>query len=127
MSKTSKRDQEREVTRRALIQWSLAAGAALGVARAGVLDALERTAGRGVAEAASAMPTKRSVHIRAVTGGLAWFQLLWPHNDIAEAVKANSIFPYHRPNETQVIQGTGGQLTIGPDTPFAALPRERQI
>jgi len=127
MSKTSKRDQERELSRRALIQWSLAAGAALGVARAGVLDALERTAGRGVAEAASAMPMKRSVHIRAVTGGLAWFQLLWPHNDIAEAVKTNSIFPYHKPNQTQVINGTGGQLTIGPDTPFATLPRERQI
>ena len=121
----SKRDQERELSRRALIQWSLAAGAALGVTRAGVLEVIERTAGRGIAEAAGESPTKRSVHIRAVGGALAWFQLLWPHNDIAAA--ANSAFAYHRPGETQRLEGTDRPLTIGPDTPFAMLPPGRQI
>ena len=37
---SNKRDQEREVTRRALIKWSLAAGAALGVSRTRILDVL---------------------------------------------------------------------------------------
>jgi hypothetical protein len=123
----SKRDQERELTRRALIRWSLAAGAALGVTRAGVLDAIERAAGRGVAEAAAAAPMRRSVHIRAVTGGLAWFQLLWPQNDIAAASATSAIFPYHRPGQSQLVAGTDRPLTIGPDTPFAALPPQRQI
>src|SRR5436190_8190182 len=116
LSKTSKRDQDREITRRALIQWSLAAGAALGVTRAGVLNVLEGTAGRGIAEAAGAMPVKRSVHIRAVNGALAWFQLLWPHNDIALAAATSSTFAYHKPGTTQLVAGTDRPLTIGPDT-----------
>jgi len=123
----SKRDQDRELTRRALIRWSVAAGAALGMSRAGVLDVLERAAGRGVAEAAGATPVKRSVHIRAVNGGLAWFQLLWPHNDIAAAAATSATFPYHKPGQTQLVAGTDRPLTIGPDTPFQALPPRRQI
>jgi hypothetical protein len=125
MSKNSKRDQDREVTRRALIKWSLAAGAALGVSRSGVLEVLERTAGRGIAQAADAMPMKRSVHIRAVTGGIAWFQLLWPHNDIAAA--ANPSFAWHRPGQHQLVAGTHKPLTRGQETPFEALPPNRQI
>jgi hypothetical protein len=123
----SKRDQDREITRRALVQWSLAAGAALGLTRAGVLDVLDRTAGRGVAEAAGDTSMKRSVHIRGVIGGLAWFQLLWPHNDIAEAVKTNAKFSYHLPGQSQLVAGTDRPLTIGPDSPFANLGPKRQI
>src|SRR4051812_33995060 len=74
-SAMSKRDRDREISRRALIRWSLAAGAALGVSRAGVLDVLSRAAGRGIADAAAATTTRRSVHLRGVEGGLAWFQL----------------------------------------------------
>jgi hypothetical protein len=81
----SKRDQEREITRRALIKWSVAAGAALGVSRSKVFEILERTAGKDVAFAAAENATARSVHIIAGNGGNAWFQLLWPHNDIAAA------------------------------------------
>lgn len=123
----SKRDQDREITRRALVKWSLAAGAALGVSRAGVLEVLEKAAGRGIAEAAGDTSMKRSVHIRGVQGGLAWFQLLWPHNDIAEAAKTNARFPYHLPGQSQVVAGTDKPLTIGPDSPFANLGPKRQI
>ena len=49
----SKREEERQITRRALIKWSVAAGAALGVSRAKVFEILERTAGRDVAFAAA--------------------------------------------------------------------------
>lgn len=125
MSKHSKRDQERELTRRALIKWSLAAGAALGVTRAGVLEVLERTAGRGVAQAAGELPMKRSVHVRGVIGGIAWFQLLWPHNDIAAA--ASPVYAWHRPGQHQLVAGTDRPLTRGPETPFEALPPQRQI
>lgn len=121
----SKRDQEREITRRALIKWSVAAGAALGVSRSKVFEILERTAGKDLAFAASENPTARSVHLIAGNGGNAWFQLLWPHNDIAAANNAN--FAWHRPGESRLVSGTDKPLTVGPDTPFADMPAARQM
>lgn len=123
----SQRDHDRAVTRRALLRWSLAAGAALGVSRARLLDVLERSAGKGIAEAAGTTTMKRSVHLRGVEGGLAWFQLLWPHNDIALASDSNGTFAFHRPGAHSQILGTGGPLTVCADTPFAALPADRQM
>jgi hypothetical protein len=123
----SKRDHDRDVTRRALIKWSLAAGAALGVNRARILDVLERTAGKGIAEAAGNTTRKRSVHIRGVEGGFAWFQLLWPHNDIALASDTNNRFPFHLPGGHTAVTGTGGTLTLSADSPFATLPPQLQM
>jgi hypothetical protein len=122
------RDQEREVTRRALIKWGLAAGAALGVSQTRILEIFDRHGGRGIAEAAAATPMKRSVHIRAINGGLAWFTLMWPHNAIAAAAGNNpsSTWPFAAA-QTQRITGTGGALTIGPHTAFAGMPADRQI
>src|SRR6185436_2403776 len=85
------RDQERDLTRRALIKWSLAAGAALGVSHSRIADIIGVTGGRRLAEAATETPTKRTVHIRAGKGALAWFTLLWPHNDIAAAASTSSV------------------------------------
>ncbi|HEX7838626.1 MAG TPA: hypothetical protein VF469_14220 [Kofleriaceae bacterium] len=123
----SQRDRDRQVTRRALIRWSLAAGAALGVSRAHILDVLERTGGKGIAEAAASTTRKRSVHLRGVNGGLAWFQLLWPHNDIAVARDTNPQLPFHLPGDHRAITGTGGTLTVCADSPFASLPPEQQM
>jgi hypothetical protein len=123
----SKRDLDRDVTRRALIKWSLAAGAALGVNRARILDVLDHAAGKGIAEAAGNTTRKRSVHLRGVEGGLAWFQLLWPHNDIALARDTNDRIPFHLPGDHNVITGTGGKLTLCADSPFAALPPQLQM
>jgi hypothetical protein len=121
----TKRDEQREVTRRALIKWSVAAGAALGVSRSKIFDILEGSAGKDVAFAASENLTARSVHIMAGNGGLAWFQLLWPHNDIAAAKNPN--FAWHKIGMEQLVAGTDKPLTIGPDTPWASLPPARQV
>jgi hypothetical protein len=121
----SKRDEQYELSRRALIKWTVAAGAALGVSRSKVFDILEGTAGKGVAFAASGNPTHRSVHIVAGNGGLAWFQLLWPHPEIAQA--GNNNFAWHRPGQGQLMGGTNRSLFIGPDTPFANLSPQRQM
>jgi len=121
----SKRDEQREITRRALIKWSVAAGAALGVSRSKIFDILEKTAGRDVALAAAANATARSVHIIAGNGGAAWFQLLWPHNDIAAA--NNATFSWHRPGESMLVSGTDKPLTVGPDTPFRDLAATKQM
>lgn len=121
----SKRDDERELTRRALIKWSVAAGAALGVSRSKIFEILEQTAGRDLAYAAAENATARSVHIIAGNGGAAWFQLLWPHNDVAAA--NNAQFAWHRPGESSLVPGTDKPLTVGPDTPFRDLPPARQM
>ncbi|MEO8552122.1 MAG: hypothetical protein ABI678_19225, partial [Kofleriaceae bacterium] len=127
MSKrTTKRDQDREVSRRALIQWSLAAGAALGVSRGTILEVLERTAGKRTALAAAASPTKRSVHIRGGQGGCAWYQLLWPHVDVAAGRKAGSSWTFSAA-QTVSVANTDRPLTIGPNTPWATLPANRQV
>ncbi len=119
---------KRDLTRRALIKWSLATGAALGVSQSRIADILGRTAGRGIAEAAAATPTKRTVHLRAGQGALAWFTLLWPHNDIAAgaAGNGNTTWPFAA-TATRKIQGTGGELTIGPNTPFASFAADQQV
>ncbi|HEU0031525.1 MAG TPA: hypothetical protein VFQ53_12890 [Kofleriaceae bacterium] len=124
-SPSSKRDEQYELSRRALIKWTVAAGAALGVSRSKVFDILEKSAGKGVAFAASSNPTMRSVHLVAGNGGLAWFTLLWPHYDIALSGNAN--FAYHKPGQATLVQGTNKPLAIGPDTPFASLPAARQM
>ncbi|HEY5950298.1 MAG TPA: hypothetical protein VIV40_32615, partial [Kofleriaceae bacterium] len=68
------------------------------------------------------------VHIRGVNGGIAWFTLLWPHNAIAAAAGSNPLttWPFTAA-QTQTITGTGGQLTLGPNTPFAGLAATKQI
>jgi hypothetical protein len=123
----SKRDQDRELSRRALIKWSLAASAALGVSRGRLLDIIERTAGKSTAQAASATPNKRSVHIRAGTGGLAWFQLMWPHNDVAAAKNTAFAWPFLGTGQTTTITGTGGMLTTGPQTAFRSNEAGNQM
>ncbi|MGN6110063.1 MAG: hypothetical protein ACTHU0_33465 [Kofleriaceae bacterium] len=124
-TQTSKRDEQHELTRRALIKWSVAAGAALGVSRSKVFEILETSGGKGLAYAAAENVTRRSVSLVAGNGGLAWFQLLWPQVDVAMA--ANPNFAWHRPGMAQLVPGTRKPLAIGPDTPWATLPAARQV
>lgn len=124
-SKTSQRDEQHDLTRRALIKWSVAAGAALGVSRSNIFEILGKTAGKGVAFAAADNPVTRSVHIVAGNGGLAWFQLLWPQTEVAEA--GSNTFAWHRPGQATRVAGTDRALVIGPDTPWANLPAGRQV
>jgi len=119
----AKRDEHHELTRRALIKWSVAAGAALGVSRAKIFEILERAGGKDTAFAASENATTRSVHIVAGNGGLAWFTAFWPHNDIAAAVPAGAAV---KPGGT-LVTGTDNPLTVSVDAPWKTLPGGRQI
>ena len=121
----TKRDEQRDVTRRALIKWSVAAGAALGVSRAKIFDILEKTAGKDVAQAAAASVTTRSVHVVAGNGGLAWFTQFWPHNAIAAA--GNNNFAWNFPGQQQLVAGTDKPLTVGPATPWMGLTAQNQV
>lgn len=124
-SKSSQREEQRQLTRRALIKWSVATGAALGVSRSTVFDILEGTAGRDLAYAAADSVATRAIHLVAGNGGLAWFQLLWPQVEIAMA--GSDTFAWHKPGQATLVQGTPRPLAIGPDTPWANLPASRQV
>lgn len=125
MAKTpiAKRDEHHELTRRALIKWSVAAGAALGVSRSKIFEILERAAGRDTAFAAAENPTHRSVHIVAGNGGLAWFTAFWPHNDIAAAAPGGAAV---KAGGT-LVPGTDKPLTLSVDAPWKTLPAARQV
>jgi len=124
-SQTSKRDDEYELGRRALIKWTVAAGAALGVSRSKVFDILSDTGGPHVAHALTAVTRTRSIHFACGNGGLAWCQLLWPHPEVAQANNPN--FAWHKPGQGMLYPGTQNPLFIGPDTPWASLPAARQV
>jgi hypothetical protein len=121
----TKRDEEYEVSRRALIKWTLAAGAALGVSRAKIGEILEKTAGKETARAATDSSACRSVHLVAGNGGLSWFQLMWPQTAIADS--GNATFSYHLPGKTFNVPGTDNPLRLGPDSPWQSLPAAMQM
>ncbi|MBW2462151.1 MAG: hypothetical protein JRH11_10945, partial [Deltaproteobacteria bacterium] len=116
---------KRAVGRRALMKWSLAAGAALGLPQWKVFEVLGMTAGKAFADDAACTIANRSVHIVAGTGGFAWFQLLWPHNDVAAA--RNPAFAWHAIGEESLVAGTDKPLTVGPQTPWQTRSGARQV
>ena len=127
MAKTpmAKREEEREVTRRALIKWTVAAGAALGVSRGKIIEILEKTAGKETAFQAASNKTTRSVHICAGNGGLSWFTLLFPQVDIIQANDAN--LSYHKPGMFTKVNGTDRPYYVGPDSPWQSLAPAKQF
>lgn len=119
------RDERRELGRRGLIKLALATGAAYGLSHWKVLEILESSGGVALAQDASCVGTNRSVHIVAGDGGFAWFQLLWPHLDVAAA--RNPDFAWHAIGEETMAVGTDRPLAMGPEAPWRALPGRRQV
>jgi hypothetical protein len=78
-----------------------------------------------MAHALTTNATHRSIHIVAGNGGLAWFQLLWPHPEIAGA--NNTQFAYHTTGQGALLAGTDRPFFVGPDTPFQNLAPSRQM
>jgi hypothetical protein len=125
MSTKSNRDDRDLLSRRALIKYSMFVGAALGLPRWKVFEVLESAGGRALAAEAACATTNRSVHIIAGTGGFAWFQLLWPHNDVAAAGNPN--FAFHAPGEQTLAPDTDKPLTLGPEAPWKTISGRRQV
>jgi hypothetical protein len=125
LSERQRRDEARRVGRRDLIKLAVATGAAYGLSHWKVLEVLESTGGVALAQEAACMGTNRSVHIVAGSGGFAWFQLLWPHVDVAAA--RNDAFAWHAIGEETMATGTDKPLALGPETPFRTMPGRRQV
>ena len=125
MGKQRDRDERRELSRRSLIKWTVAGAAALGLQRWKAFEILEGAGGKGIAEAAACATTNRSVHIIAGNGGFAWFQLLWPHNDVAAA--NSTTFAFHAPGQSTLAANTDRPLTLAPQTPFRTIAGAKQM
>jgi hypothetical protein len=126
-SKTTLRDEQRDVTRRALIKWSLAAGAALGVSRSKIYEILNDAAGPGVAYAASAdTATTLCLGIEDGNGGLAHYSLWFPHEGIVKDT-GNANRSLFMPGTETVVKGTNGRNhVISACAPMAKVAPEQQ-
>ena len=118
-SRKKSRIQLSGANRRDFIKYSVAVGALLGLDRWKVFEATEATAGVALANEMACATTNRSVHIIAGDGGFAWFNLLWPHYDVAQA--ANPAFAYHAPGMGALASGSDKPLFFGPEAPWQNL------
>jgi len=121
-SQVSKRDEQREVSRRALIKWSVAAGAALGVSRTRVFEVLEKTSGKGIAQAAATRTARTSVHFDLGNGGIARMTQLLPFPAIA-ANTGNPNNSWGFPGQDVPVTGSDFPMVTGPATPAASLAK----
>lgn len=112
-------------SRRRFLRWAGAAGALLALDRSRMLDALSGTAGTALADEAACAATMKSFHLVAGDGGFAWFQLLWPHNEIATAGNAN--FAFHKPGQAIKATDTDKDFHFGPEAPWQALDRSKRV
>ena len=112
-------------SRRSFLKLTTAAGAALALDRAKVLDFIADSGGHALADQASCAATNRSVHIVAGDGGFAWFQLLWPHNQIAAS--GNGDFAFHAFGETTMAGDTDRPMTFAPETPWQHLDAQKRV
>jgi hypothetical protein len=107
-------------SRRRFIRWLGAAGAALAVDRSRLLDFAADSGGVALADAMCA-PTNRSLHIVGGNGSFGWFQLLWPHVEVATS--GNTGFAYHSFDVPgTMVAGTGGNhdFYYAPEAPWVS-------
>ncbi len=111
--------------RRDFLRWSATVAAVLGLERARFLNVVSDTAGTALADQVACPTTNRSVHLVAGNGGLAWFQLLFPHTDVALNGGNNAAF--HALGKAKKATGTDQPLVYAPESPFQTLGPKKQI
>jgi hypothetical protein len=111
-------------SRRHFLRWMTTAGAVLALDRAKVLDVISDSAGSAMADA-SCGTTNRSIHLVAGDGGFAWFQLLWPHVEIATANNDN--FAFHAPGQAVKATDTDKDFYFAPESPWKDLDKTKRI
>lgn len=110
-------------SRRNFLKWTSAVGAVLALDQSEILNVIADCGGTALAQGAVAK-TARSVHLVAGDGGFAWFQLLWPHTEIAKS--GNNNFAYHA-FDSVVDAPTDKPSVWGKDTPWQDLGPKKQI
>jgi len=105
--------------RRTFLKLVGAAGAAFALERSKVLNYLLDEGGSALADPASCAKICRSVHVIGGNGSFAWFQLLWPHLDVATTTDPAQMakFAYHSYANPGTLFDPGGA-----DKPFYYAP-----
>ena len=103
-------------SRRRFLKWTAALGATLALDRSQVLNVISDSAGSALADDATCSTTMRSVHLVAGDGGFAWFQLLWPHNEVATSTNNN--FAFHAQGQQLKAVDTDKTLYHVPQSPW---------
>jgi hypothetical protein len=112
-------------SRRDFIRWSIYVGGLLGVRPWRIFEVIEGTAGKALAAEAACVTTNRSVHIVAGNGGFAWFNLLWPHVDVAQA--GSDQFAYHAPGQGSLLANTDNPLFLSPQAPWQSYGQRKAV
>lgn len=115
----------RGASRRRFLRYAAAGGALLTLERTRFLDALSDSAGTAMADEAACALTNKSFHIVAGDGGFAWFQLLWPHTEVATA--GSDTFAFHAPGQQIKATDTDRDLYYGPEAPWQDLDRSKRV
>jgi len=119
MSKNPGMKDLRGDSRRNFLRLVGAAGAAFGLERSHVLNYLGDNGGTALADNGACSSSCKSVHIIAGNGSFAWFQLLWPHLDVAASTKPG--LAYHSYDMNGNPQGTLVPAANG-NNPFFYAP-----
>jgi len=112
-------------SRRSFLRFTAAAGAVLALDRARVLDVINDSAGSAMADEAACAANCRSVHLVAGNGGFAWFQLLWPHIDVAKSTDAN--YAFHAAGKQVKAADTDKEFYYAPESPWQGLDKGKRI
>lgn len=102
-------------SRRTFLKLVGAAGAAFALERSKVLNYLFDEGGSALADTGACAKINRSVHVIGGNGSVAWFQLLWPHLEVAQS--GNTNFAYHSFDVAGTLHQPGGA-----DKPFYYAP-----
>ena len=109
--------------RRNFLKWCTAAAATLGLERTGMLNVLSDTAGVAAADALT-LNMRRFIGIVAGNGGFAWFQLIWPHLDVAKGTDPN--YAFHSLGQA-IPASTTNPFMYAPESPFQKAGPNWQI
>ena len=111
-------------SRRNFLRFAAAAGAVFALDRAKVLDVISDTAGVAMADNSCAT-TMRSIHVVAGNGGFAWFNLLFPHVEIATSNDPN--FAFHAKGQAVKATDTDKPFYFAPETPWQKLDKGKRM
>ncbi|HSN99007.1 MAG TPA: twin-arginine translocation signal domain-containing protein [Candidatus Nanopelagicales bacterium] len=110
-------------SRRNFLRLTTAMGAALALDQSEILNVIADLGGTALAQDKKAT-AMRSIHFNAGNGGFAWFQLLWPHVEIAKGNNDN--FAFHAFGQTQDATDTDKPFVRTLEAPFWDLgPKKR--
>ncbi len=111
--------------RRRFLKFASAAGALFALDRSEVLNIISDSGGSALADEASCASTNRSIHLNAGNGGFAWFQLLFPHVEIATS--NDDAASFHAYGQVTAAEDTDKPFLFAPETPWQTYGANRRM